>query len=47
MNGLQNILMKTKSVGSLKTIYSEIDANVLLIEIVEKENQAQSNLKFF
>lgn len=39
MNGLQNVFMKTKSVVLLKSIYSEIDTNVLLIEIVEKENQ--------
>jgi hypothetical protein len=39
MNGLQNVFMKAKSVVLLKSIYSEIDTNVLLIEIVEKENQ--------
>lgn len=39
MNGLQNVFMKTKSVVLLKSIYSEIDTNVLLIEIEKKENQ--------
>ena len=39
MNGLQNVFMKTKSMVLHKSIHSEIDTNVLLIEIVEKENQ--------